>query len=131
MLLEASKKLTILRTMKLIIVFLACLFLCAAPARAADVTYSTVIEDLPLMSGMIEKTDEAVIFDKPAGRIVETNVETNASIGEVSQFYSETLPSLGWARTNVGSFIRGDETLIVRIEKTSTKTIVHFSLAPR
>ena len=52
------------------------ILLASLPAVAAS-SYSTIIEDLPLMPGMVEKTDDAVIFDKPGGRIVETDTDEN------------------------------------------------------
>lgn len=101
-----------------------------AAAFAAEAGYSSVIEDLPLMPGMVEKTDDALVFDKPGGRIVETSAEISASAAEVERFYGQALPSLGWKAVTASRFTREDETLKLNAEKQGNKTLVHFNLNP-
>ena len=104
--------------------------LISLPAFAMGTGYSAVIEDLPLMSGMVEKADDAIVFDKPGGRIIETNIETPASPSEIEKFYAEALPSLGWKDLSPEGFIREDETLNISIEQKGRIALVHFSLTP-
>lgn len=114
---------------KTLIIF-GLLLLMSLSALAAEAIYSTVIEDLPLMPGMTEKADDAVVFDKPAGRILETTAEIAATPEEIKAFYAETLPSLGWQAHAGSAFVREDETLQLDIEKIGDATLVHFSLTP-
>ncbi len=97
---------------------------------AAGPGYSVIMEDLPLMPGMIEKADEAIVFDKPGGRIVETIAESSAEIKEIERFYVETLPALGWKASSSSRFTRDDEMLILTVEKKKGIASVHFVLTP-
>lgn len=106
------------------------LLLMSVSALAADAAYSGVIEDLPLMPGMTESADDAVVFDKPAGRILETSAETDATPAAVEKFYAETLPPLGWQAAGGNSFNRDGETLTLDIDEEDGATTVHFSLTP-
>lgn len=109
---------------------LMALLLMAAPARAAGTAYSTVIEDLPLMQGMQEKADEAVIFDQPGGRILETQTIVAAPPSAVTDFYAAALPSLGWQATSATTYTRDKETLTLAVERTGGLTAAHFTLTP-
>jgi len=116
--------------LKNIIALVMLLLLTSLPALAAPAAYSSVIEDLPLMPGMVEKTDEAVVFDKPGGRIVETSAEITAAALEIENFYRQTLPSLGWKALPSAGFVREEERLTLSIEKRGDAALVHFNLKP-
>ena len=100
------------------------------PALAIETTYSSVMDDLPLMLGMTEKPEDTLIFDKPGGRIVEFSVSTGAKPAAVEKFYQEDLPPLGWKALQKDQFVRDDETLKLDFEKAEYETIVHFTLTP-
>lgn len=102
--------------------------LISLPAFAAG--YSTVVEDLPLMPSMMEHAEEAVVFDKPAGRIVETAAETASSSEDIQKFYYETLPPLGWKNISPLRFSRDNEKLYISIERKGEMNLVHFSITP-
>jgi hypothetical protein len=78
---------------KKIIVILAMIF--TFPALAQE---GTLLNDLalPLMDGLEENREAALLFDSPDGRII--NAEAHGSLGaqEVNNFYRMVLPSLGW-----------------------------------
>lgn len=111
------------RTMLIALLFLS------LPAFAGT-AYSFVIEDLPLMSGMLELPDDAVTFDQPGGRILETAAETQANPAAVRGFYASTLPSLGWQLQGASVFVRNNEKLQLDIDSKGGKTIAHFTLTP-
>ncbi|MCE9507714.1 MAG: hypothetical protein K8R48_05275 [Alphaproteobacteria bacterium] len=117
--------------MKIFLLLCALLLLTAPPALAAPALYSLVIEDLPLMPGMVEKPDEAVDFDSPSGRIVETAAETEATATDILGFYAGALPPLGWTVLPPYSFTREDETLVLDIAQKNGVTLVRFNLTPR
>jgi hypothetical protein len=117
--------------MKTFFLLCALLLLSPAPAFAAPTVYSLVIEDLPLMPGMTEKSDEAVVFDSPSGRIVGTAAETEATETDIRGFYAETLPPLGWTILPPSGFVRDDETLTLEIEQKNGVALVRFNLTPR
>lgn len=106
------------------------LLLTALPAFAAETVYSSVIDDLPLMQGMVEKPDDTIIFDKPGGRIAEFSAETSAAPEAVKNFYQQALPPLGWQFRKTSTFIRDGETLKMDFDKNGGETLVHFTLTP-
>jgi hypothetical protein len=103
------------------------IMLLAAPALAA---YSYVIEDLPLMPGMAEKSDTAIVFENPGARVLETTLKIKASPEAVAKFYSETLPQLGWTENSPRRFIRESEELEISMERAGEDTVVCISVAP-
>jgi len=85
------------------------------PAGAEDAPrFVSVIDDLPLMSGLVE-AGEGVEFATPQGRIAETTAQATMegamSKKAVLDFYAQTLPQLGWTRAGEARFVREGETL--------------------
>jgi len=109
--------------------------LLAAAATAAGAAEGTVfvsgIDDLPLMAGLSETAGNALVFDSPAGRIVEAEASGPASREEVLRFYGATLPELGWRRDGEATFSRQRETLHLEITGGPDSLSVKFILAPR
>ncbi len=88
------------------------------------------VTDLPLMPGLREVEDAALIFDKPDGRLIKAAATGNASEPALWQFYDETLPQLGWRRLGHGHFARDGETLRIVVEKNDSNLTVRFAIAP-
>jgi hypothetical protein len=68
-------------------------------------------EDLPLMAGLSEVAGRGMVFDTPAGRIVEAYASGPVSRDQVLRFYAATLPQLGWRADGDAAFRREDEIL--------------------
>ncbi|NCC21348.1 MAG: hypothetical protein EOM26_02670 [Alphaproteobacteria bacterium] len=106
-----------------------------SPVRAAGdevPRFLTVLQDVPLMPGLEELIDESVVFDKPSGRIAESMaVSGSLPEGAISRFYSLTLPQLGWAPTERGSYVRKDEELKIVVAPRDGGRVVRFTLTPR
>jgi len=103
--------------------------LVVATATFAD-GFVSGIEDLPLMQGL-EETEGGMVFDSPAGRIVEAVAVGKVSREDVLDFYIETLPQLGWTPAGQGVFRREGE--VLRIEfpgRDGSGTTVRFALSP-
>ena len=109
-------------------IFVFCLLLGLSSPAFANIDYSRVIEDLPLMQGMDEKADTAIIFDKPEGRIIDLSADIQAEAETVLRFYDSALPSLGWQIVSTGRYTRGNEELVIFVESNK---MVRFSLSPR
>ncbi len=116
------------------------LVLVAAPTWAAlaqDRTGGLVggfvggVEDLPLMAGLDEVAEAGMVFDKPAGRIVEAFAVGQVEARAVRAFYAAALPQLGWTQVGAGTFVREGESLIIDIEGDGATLTVRFSIAPR
>lgn len=112
---------------------IALMFTVALSFSAAAAEFSTVIEDLPLMPGMVEKAEAAIVFDKPGGRIVETTAQSAATPAAVKNFYAAALPPLGWTAVP-GGYIRTGEKLTITPDGTPGGTpggtMVHFKITP-
>lgn len=112
--------------------------LCASPVSALDsskplvTTFFQVMNDVPVMPGLREMTDEAVNFDKPEGRIISaTAVSDSVAPAAIKNFYGQTLPQLGWLAQPDGSFVRDEERLKLIIEGKEGVSVVRFQLEPR
>lgn len=102
---------------------------------AAD-GFAETVSDLPLMPGLTEQTEHAMVFDKPNGRIVELAAAGPVDPSAVLGFYGRTLPQLGWRPRATGPdgarFVRADEELSIAVDApTGGATTVRFSLTPR
>jgi len=101
----------------------------AATAADAD-GFVSGIEDLPLMQGL-EEAESGMVFDSPAGRIVEAVAVGRVSREDILDFYTETLPQLGWTPAGDGVFRREGEVLRVEFPGSDgSGTTVRFALSP-
>jgi hypothetical protein len=109
------------------------LFALAQPVLAnGNLAYVAGIGDLPLMEGLIEDPDAAIIYDKPEGRIVEAVAYGHVSSDDVVAFYNTALVQLGWQATGEDlTFAREGEVLVITVDETGGNATVSFSLAPR
>lgn len=114
--------------------YLAVLFLALAGPASADgigpATYLSVIDDVPLIDGLTEMTDNAFAFDKPEGRIAETVAQGTADTAFVESFYRATLPQLGWQAQGPGVWTRDKEKITLRVERRDNVTYARFTLSP-
>ncbi len=93
-------------------------------------------EDMPLMAGLSETGEAGMVFDTPAGRIIETYATGAVSRDAVVEFYAATLPQLGWRRIGETEFRREGE--VLRLEFPGAETAaggmtgltVRFALKP-
>ncbi len=104
----------------------------ASPAQAGN--FSAAVDDLPIMQGMTELTNKIVVFDTPAGRLVETTMITQVQTRQILTYYNQALTSLGWKAQNhsLRGYIRKNEVLMIEIfQKADGKTnLVSFKIAP-
>jgi hypothetical protein len=101
----------------------------ASQSRAESSGFSAVIDDLPLMQGLVEVGD-GVEFSTPSGRLAEIITEGSVSRAEVEAFYASTLPQLGWVKESTDMFVREDESLSLAFEQMGNTLRVRFTLAP-
>lgn len=93
--------------------------------------YFTALTDVPVMPGMVEITDQAFVFDKAEGRVVEVvGFLSLSSSADPVEFYKTVLPELGWKPLKTGVFQRNNEQLVVRAEKLTREVLVRFQLSP-
>ena len=105
--------------------------LAAAVGAAAQERFVGGTEDLPLMAGLSEVSRRGMVFDTPAGRIVEAYARGPVSRDQVLDFYAATLPQLGWRPDGAASFRREDEVLKLSFPSTDGGGLmVLFTLAP-
>jgi hypothetical protein len=104
--------------------------LCAPTFVAlANETFLSGIEDVPLAPGMVELPG-GLLFDSPAGRIVDTRAETDLTTSCVREVYSQTLQQLGWQAMGEMHFRRDNEILKIEFEEKKRPLMVHFTLTP-
>lgn len=105
-------------------------FAAASAPPASAQSFLAGFEDLPLMQGLTADEDAGLVFDSPAGRIVEAYAVGEVAWRDVITFYTATLKSLGWHPLGEGRFAReGEELHIDRFGRDGDLTI-RFTLAP-
>ncbi|NQU56600.1 MAG: hypothetical protein HQ513_05140 [Rhodospirillales bacterium] len=117
---------------------MAFLLFAAGPfGAAAESQFLSAIEDLPLMTGLNEVDGGVMVFDSPAGRIVEALTMGAVSKDAVLRYYRQTLPQLGWLERPPGQFSREGEMLKLEFPQTqaisgsgSPLISVRFMLSP-
>ena len=92
--------------------------------------YLAAVADLPLMPGLAEVPGAGLVFDQPAGRIVEAYARGAVSRTAVTSFYLETLPNLGWRAKAEALFQRESEQLRLEISGDDGALVVRFNLQP-
>lgn len=102
-----------------------------AGAAAQDVRFFSFIQDVPVMPGLRELPEQAVMFDNPEGRIVESvaSIES-AALDNLIPFYNDTLPQLGWAGLGGLSFRRDSEILKMTVESMDGKNFLRVTVSP-
>jgi len=107
------------------------LLLVALAIRAEAVDgFLSIVEDLPLMSGLTEDTASGLAFDTADGRIVDAYAHGKVSQEQVVNFYGETLPQLGWKAEGATQFARSGERLRLEFTQGDSGLMVHYSLSP-
>tara|TARA_B100000676_G_scaffold311915_1_gene383754 strand:- start:8637 stop:9038 length:402 start_codon:yes stop_codon:yes gene_type:complete len=115
-------------------IFLLGFFICNVNPASTESFFST-IDDLPMMKGLEELKDSAVMFSTLKGRIFE--IAANGKLGEkiskrkVILFYAQTLPQLGWRSTGLNTWFREGERLQLKISINKGILTTHFSLMPK
>lgn len=103
----------------------------SASGYAQETQYLSALPDIPLMQGMRKIEDSGIVFDKAEGRIIEESVlAPGLSEKAIKNFYSSTLPALGWTGKGAQRFLRNGEQLIVNLEKVQDSGVVRFSVSP-
>lgn len=85
----------------------------AVPALAAD--YLSGISDLPLPTGLVEAKDKSTVFDSAIGRVVTAYASGPGTADSVHDFYEDSLPQLGWEKTDEGNWRREKQTLKIDV----------------
>lgn len=94
--------------------------------------FFAAIQDMPIMQGLRELTDQTVTFDKPQGRIVEAVAQIDSLSEEaVRQYYAQTLPQLGWETLEEQKYVRGNEHLSLTFEQVEDERFLRITLTPK
>lgn len=107
------------------------LLLLAMPLAAALAgAFVAGTEDVPLMPGLAEVEGSSFVFDKPQGRIVETQAAGKVTRAAVHSFYAGALPQLGWKSAGADAWRREGEVLRLDFKGRDGDLTVGFSLSP-
>lgn len=101
-------------------------------AQAETTAFFSSVQDIPLKPGLVELDDQALTFDKPGGRIIESIAQIkNGTNQEVLSYYEQALPQLGWTKKYDGSFVRNGERLKIDFENFDDKRFFRLMIEPR
>ena len=88
------------------------------------------IADLPLMPGLSERPEQAVVFENRNGRIVRATAIGRLAKPAVRRYYRDALPALGWLPAGADRFVREGELLRLELVSGDRGLAVRFSLSP-
>ena len=121
-------------SLPILTMLLALLVFSGGKATAAE-GFISVIEDLPLMTGLVEVKGSALVFSTPQGRIAEVSAKGRSGDAarpkKVVAFYARTLPQLGWKAAGASNWVREGERLRVAVLVKKNTLIAQFSLTPK
>ncbi|MEA1937994.1 MAG: hypothetical protein U9N14_02740 [Pseudomonadota bacterium] len=104
----------------------------AQPPGDGPIVFVEGVDDLPLMPGLSPVADGTLIFDKPGGRIVSALAMGPVDTQDVTAFYANTLPQLGWTARGSEGYVREDERLVLDyIPVSSGLLMIQFRITPR
>lgn len=115
------------------LILTALVLMVTVPALAQEgPRFFQTLNDVPLMPGLYELTEEALVFDKLEGRIAQSSAAgSGMEAQEIEAFYTQTLPQLGWTKTADDHYVRADETLQFDVSEEQGYNVVRFSIAPQ
>jgi hypothetical protein len=115
------------------IALLSLIAVCATAPVRAD-AFLDVLDDVPVMPGLVDEAETAVAFESAAGRIVMAQASAPArpglDAGAVLSFYRATLPSLGWRAETPTRFLRDGEVLTLGVAQANGRVALRFELRP-
>ena len=101
-----------------------------AAAHATD-AYFEALYDVPIMAGLEEVKEQAMLFDKPGGRIASVvGVSKTVDATRIEAFYDQSLPQLGWKKVEKNQYVRGEDRLVLELVRRPPVTVLHFTLSP-
>ena len=103
--------------------FCAAAFLFAAAPVAAQTSFISGLNDVPLMPGLTP-LGETLVFDKPGGRIAEAVFTGRQGADSVARFYAETLPQLGWRPAGKDRYVRDREELALHLNGGALRIVL-------
>ena len=109
-----------------------CLFL-PFSAKAEVPEFFAGLVDVPVMPGLTQEPEQAVVFDTPGGRVVEAQAYAAEGVtkSEILGFYTRSLPQLGWQERPAGRFVRDGERLDIQAFQAGGLWAVRLTLAPQ
>lgn len=102
-------------------------------AASEETIFFSKMKEIPVMDGLTEAKGQALVFDKPWGRIVQVKASGQVDPDMAFMFYWQTLPTLGWTKNVSGWFYRENEKLLLDVQydqKTKT-SMVTIQVEPR
>lgn len=104
---------------------------CASCAQAEQTVFFSALQDVPLMPGLAELSEQTVIFDKPGGRIIESVADMGRlSRDEVLSYYAGSLPQFGWIPEGRGRFVRDSEALEIGFQRINGHEFLRIGIMP-
>lgn len=108
--------------------------LAVSGARAGE--FFDSFPDLPLMPGLTERPEAAVVFDHATGQIATALATGPLEPAAIRQFYRRTLPPLGWVPECAASdcappdrFRREGQVLELELSSDRAETAARFLIA--
>lgn len=111
-------------------VFLTVLCLLTPLAAKAD-DFIPYMDSVPLMQGFTASAADALVFDKPEGRVVEIDIWCDTQCPDrpaIAHYYTDALRTLGWQQAAPLEFTKNNERIQIDIfgAEDGTQKIIRF-----
>lgn len=93
------------------------IFFLLIPAFAIGATFLAGTEDVPLPQFLQIDETETFAFDTNEGKLFISKGYTEQNAKQIIDFYTQTLPQLGWTQQKDNSFVREDDTLRITTQR--------------
>lgn len=108
-------------------------FLTASAYSNGSARFFESLYDVPIMPGLEEMPDYALVFDKPEGRVAEAAAYSDGGLppSEILKFYKTSLQELGWTQKAPAVYVREGEKLTISSKTQGGQNMVLFLLEPQ
>lgn len=96
---------------------LLAIFFLLTPTFAIGATFLAGTEDVPLPRFLQIDETETFAFDTDEGKLFISKGYTEQSAKQIIDFYTQTLPQLGWTQQKDNSFVREGDTLCITTQR--------------
>ena len=110
------------------------LIILSFPDRVLAAEFFETLYDVPVLLDLEEVSEEALVFDKPSGRIAYAVAVSFSNRVDILTAYQAALNQMGWEKKSITKYMREGEVLTISVIKSDTSdnggVSVDFSLKP-
>ena len=120
---------TLFNMLAVITIALSLLIIISKSSIGEEKSNIKFIDDIPVMDTMKVEPEFSFSFDSPSGRIVILFATSSSHKKQITQFYRQVMPQLGW-KVKDKQYERGDEKFQLVSSNNKDSIIWRLSITP-